>query len=161
MNDVMRFTVVDAEGAVSFVAPCEALPALVAACSRNPRSLGQFLAFAGEYYPWVREYVEAGLAVFDEHNTPGNYEHIHQALARSSPREQPVFRVVDEVTREASLRPARAGVVLFNLSARRIVQIQNTYAEIRRVGRVRVRAEDGSVRRVLRYQLPVEWTLVP
>jgi len=52
-------------------------------------------------------------------------------------------------------------VVLFNLSARRIVQIQNTYAQIQRKGKVRVLDSESQRVRVQRYELPPEWSLVP
>jgi hypothetical protein len=78
----------------------------------------------------LREYVTCGLAVFDEHNAEGNFAAIHEAIRHFSSDEWPVFRVVDESTREASLRPTRTGVIVFNLPERRIVQIQNSYAEI-------------------------------
>src|SRR5690349_17660267 len=125
MKDVMRFTVVDAAGRVSFVAPCAALDALVAACARGPRTLLALLGFAEPYAPGLRERVTSGLAVFDEHNTRENYRAIHGALDYFRPSELPVFRVVDDRTQEAALQPVRAGVVVFNLVEKRIVQIQN------------------------------------
>jgi hypothetical protein len=99
--------------------------------------------------------------VFDEHNVAGHLEHIHAALDFCKPQDLPPFRVVDARTREASLTPVRAGVVLFNLSARRIVQIQNTYSEIQRKGRVRVMDTDTQRVRVQAYELPADWSLVP
>lgn len=160
MMDVMRFTVVDPTTTVSFVARCSALDALVAACAFGARTLDELLEQASRFEPNLREYVLSGLAVFDEHNTIENLGAIHRALDHARPHEVPVFRVLDDRTREASLRSVRAGVVLFNLPARRIVQLQNTYAEIRRRGRVRV-AEPGLGPRVLRYELPPDWVLVP
>lgn len=156
----MRFTVIDEGGGVSFVAPCLALEALVAACARGPNALPELLAHARAFAPELVEYVESGLAVFDEHNSRENLSAIHGALQHLPPHQVPVFRVLDDRTREASLRPVRAGVVLFNLPARRIVQLQNTYAEIRRKGRVRL-AEPGLGPRFERYELPPDWSLVP
>ena len=72
-------------------------------------------------------------AAFDEHNVAGNYQAIHAAIKHLPPHELPVFRVVDDVTRQASLQGVKAGVIIFNLPSRRIVQIQNTYSEIRRM----------------------------
>lgn len=161
MQDVMRFTVVDPRGKVSFVAPCYALEALVAACSHEPRTLEELLEFVAPYFADLREYVLSGLAVFDEHNSEDNYRHIHAALDFCRPAETPVFRVVDERTQEASLQPVRAGVVLFNLVKRRIVQIHNTYSEVKRRGRVRVVEGRRPTNRVLRYELPITWALVP
>jgi hypothetical protein len=72
-----------------------------------------------------------------------------------------VFRVLDSRTREASLTPVHAGVVVFNLRAKRIVQIQNSYAEIRRRGRSRAARPASPERRLIRYELPNYWALVP
>jgi hypothetical protein len=159
--DLVRCTVVDQRGAVSFVADGDALPALTAACAQNPRTLEDLLDLTDGYYHRLRDRVLNGLAVFDELNVPGNYQTIHQAFEHCAPHEQPVFRVVDDVTREMSKQPVKAGVVLFNLRAKRIVQIQNSYREIRRSGRARV--FDGHVltNSVYSYRLPREWALVP
>src|SRR6266581_4817472 len=72
-----------------------------------------------------------------------------------------VLSGVDPRTEEISLSPVRAGVVVFNLLAKRIVQLQNTYSEIRRKGRVRVLRNNQPTDRVHRYELPEDWSLVP
>jgi len=162
LNDVMRFTVIDARGGVSFVAPCSAMEALVAACAAEPSTLDTLLAAASQFVPDLQPRVSSGLAVFDEHNSISNPGSIHAALDLLRPADLPVFRVIDDRTRQASLQPARAGVIVFNLKSKRIVQIHNTYAEIKREGRIRIpRRADGGGARVHRYQLPPEWSLVP
>lgn len=159
--NVMRFTVIDRRGGVSFVAPCNSLPTLVAACAKDPETLEQLLDGSRSMDSVLRDYVLSGLAVFDEHNLGGRYEAIHSALRYQLPYELPVFRVVDAATREASLTPVKAGAVLFNLAAKRIVQIQNTYAEIQRSGRFRWFDRSRSCYRMLPYKLPPQWSLVP
>lgn len=159
--NLIRCTVVDREGAVSFVAHGDALPALVAACAADPGSLNDLLKLSEPYYRSLREYVESGLAVFDELNLPGQYHAVHQALRRTPAEQQPVFRVVDEMTREASLRPVKAGAIIFNLKARRIVQLMNSYQEIRRIGHGRVFDGRGHTDTMFSYRLPKEWALVP
>jgi hypothetical protein len=159
--NVLRCTVVDEKGGVSFITHGDALPALVAACATNPRTLEELLARAEPYYHNLMEYVMAGLAVFDEHNTEGSYEAIHKALTTLPRHRQPVFRIVDDLTREASLRPVKAGVVIFNLKARRIVQMVNSYREIQRSGRARVFDGRSHTEAVYSYRLPEEWALVP
>jgi hypothetical protein len=163
VKDVMRFTVIDPRGRVSFVASCSTLEALVAACAstNQPRTLEQLLRSAEPFVGDLTEHVLSGLAVFDEHNSPSNYRWVHAALDYCTPQEAPVFRVVDPRTEEVSLSPVRAGVVVFNLLAKRIVQIQNTYSEIRRKGRVRVLRNNQPTDRVHRYELPPDWSLVP
>lgn len=127
--NLIRFTIVDHAGTISFVYPARALGNLLEACATGASSYQAFLDAAARRDAFLRERVSCGLAVFDEHNLDGNFESIHQAIKHFSSDEWPVFRVVDEVTREASLRPTRTGVVVFNLVERRIVQMHNSYDE--------------------------------
>jgi hypothetical protein len=68
---------------------------------------------------------------------------------------------VDDVTRETSLQPVKAGAIIFNLRAKRIVQIVNVYREIQRSGRARVFDGHHLTNTVYKYRLPEEWALVP
>ncbi len=161
MNDVMRFTIVDVAGRVSFIAPCRTLEALVAACGRHPRTMMELLDAAEPFAPGLRERVYSGLAVFDEHNSRENFTAIRGALDYFAAAETPVFRVVDPRTQETALHPVRAGVVVFNLAEKRIVQIYNTYNEIQRRGRIKVADGTAGAPRIQAYELPADWTLVP
>ncbi len=105
--------------------------------------------------------VESGLAVFDEHNTRENHVSFHQVMDTTPPVELPPFRVVDERTRQLSLKPVSTGVILFNLKARRIIQVQNSYAEVQRSDRGRVRQNGRPTRMLYYYELPEEWNIVP
>jgi len=158
--DVMRFTIIDERGAISFVTHSSAVLAMLAACSHDPGSLEQFLDAVHQYDRSVRAYVLNGLAIFDEHNVPGNHAAIHQQLTSLPPQETPVFRVVDDLTREHSLQSVKAGVVLFNLPKKRIVQIQNSY-ELPRAGTVHLHNGRFLSRRTLSYTLPPSWSIVP
>lgn len=159
--DVMRLTVVDGNGAVSFVAHTSAAVALTAACSSDPTTLDDLLQAARTYDRALPEIVNSGLAVFDEHNLPGNTDRIHQQLATLPPRETPVFRVLDERTRDASLQPVRAGIILFNLMQKRIVQIANTDETLTRSGEVNFHNGKFLSRRIFEYTLPPQWSIVP
>ncbi len=159
--NVMRFTIVDDAGAVSFVASADVLPALVRACVPNPGDLVMLLSEADAYFAGLADMVANGLAMFDERNTPQNTTAIREALAFCEPHEQPVFRVYDDVTREASLQPVKAGAVIFNLGARRIVQLQNTYLDIKTPGWARAHDIGGSTQRMYVYRVPREWAVVP
>lgn len=159
--DVMRLTVVDASGSVSFVAHTSAALALTAACATSPESLQDLLRITQTYDRGLRDLVLNGLAVFDEHNVPGNLAAIHEQLRTRPPRELPVFRVLDETTREASLRPVRAGVILFNLPAKRIVQIANTDEILDRAGKVNYHNGRFLSIREFEYELPPDWSIVP
>ena len=158
---LMRFTIVDRSSTVSFIGPDRALQALVAACADRPATIEELLDRAAPFAADLRERVLSGLAVFDEHNSPENPRWIHAAFDYCKREEVPVFRVVDDRTREVSLSPVWAGVVVFNLTAKRIVQIQNTYAEIKRKGRLRIMEGARPTNRVRRYELPADWTVVP
>ncbi len=158
---LMRFTIVDTTSTVSFIGPDRALHALVAACSTGPGSLGELLDRVAPFVGELRERVLSGLAVFDEHNSRGNTRWIHAALDFCKREEVPVFRVLDDRTREISLSPVWAGAVVFNLKSRRIVQIHNTYSTIRRKGRLRVMEGSTPTNRIQRYELGPEWTVVP
>ncbi|HZU75364.1 MAG TPA: hypothetical protein VFA70_01280 [Dehalococcoidia bacterium] len=159
--NLMRCTVVDAYGAVSFIVDGDAIPALVAACTHNPRTLAELLELADPLYGELKDRVLNGLAMFDEQNVPGNYKAIHAAFDVCAPHQQPVFRVVDDRTREESLRPVKAGALIFNLPDKRIVQLQNSYRAIARSGRYRVFDGSRHINRVFSYRLPVEWAIVP
>ena len=116
----MRYTIVHDNGGVSFVDDEFMLPALVAACSTNPRTYENLLDAAHEFDRRPRDHVRHALAVFDEHNVPGSYEAIHRTLAELPETDVPPFRIVDERTRRASMQPVKAGLVVFNLKERRI-----------------------------------------
>ncbi len=162
---VMRFTIIDHQGTVSFVAPCTALKALVAACSKAPANLQQLLAASTPYDSDLKDHVLNGLAIFDEHNTKGRYDRIHSAIdyadEQRAHHDIPTFRVVDEATRQASLQPVKAGLVLFNLKERRIIQVQNTYDEVKRRDRGRIHQGGVPTGRLYHYSLPTEWQIVP
>jgi hypothetical protein len=139
--DAIRYTFVETTGTVSFVADCRYLAAVVSACVENSPTLSRVLDVVARRDRRLREQVRKGLLVFDEHNTREDHQAIDEAVATLPSRELPVFRVVGEATREASLRPAHAGVIIFNLLERRIVQVQNAYVDIEDMVGARSRLE--------------------
>jgi len=159
--NLFRLTIIDPVGGISFVTHGEALPALLRACASDPRSMDDLLARSEPYYHGLQERVANGLAMFDERNTPGSYAAIHAALAHARPDESPLFRIVDEVTREASLRPVKAGGIVFNLIDRRIITLQNGYRAITRNGRGEVFDGERMTGAQFVYRLPATWALVP
>jgi hypothetical protein len=158
---LMRYTVVDGRSTVSFIGPDRALHAFVAACATGADSIEELLDRIAPFFGELRDRVLSGLAVFDEHNSRGNTRWIHAALDYCTSEEVPVFRVLDDRTREISLSPVWAGAVVFNLKSKRIVQIQNTFADIRRKGRLRVMEGAKPTNKIHRYELGPEWTVVP
>jgi hypothetical protein len=165
MKFVMRFTVIDKNGTVSFVAPCNALKALVAACSKFPTDLASLLEASEPYDTDLKENILSSLAMFDEHNSDGKYERIHSMIdyaeEQKAQHDIPAFRVVDATTREASLQPVKAGLVLFNLKERRIIQVLNTYDNVRRQDRGRIHKGGEPTETLYHYKLPMDWQIVP
>ena len=157
----MRFTIIDREGTLSFVGPCHAMKMLTAACSRRPVDHRALLAIAEEYDPRFAGTVRAGLSRFDAEWSPEAAGAFHARLRDARSEDRPPFRVVDDVTRRQSLEPVRAGLVVFNLNAKRIVQVQNSYDDLRRKDRGRLRRDGRPVRAYYAYELPPDWSLVP
>lgn len=158
---VMRFTVIDPVGTISFIAPSGSLKPMIAACSHNPQSLDELLQALALYDDLLAAEVRSGLAVFDEHVTADAPEGAGRLLETRLDAPA-VFRVVDEATGEASRKAVRGGLVLFNIKARRIVQVHNNLVHVRRRDRGRVRQGGKPVNGELyAYQLPEDWALVP
>lgn len=157
----IRFTVIDETGTFSFVGPCHVIKMLVAACAHEPHTVGEMLEIARAFDPEFVDGVRSGIAVFDEHNTAGNLEAFASWRDKLAPADLPPFRVLDESGREASLEPAGTGLILFNLRSRRIVQIQNSYADVLRADRGRIRRNGRPTRTLYHYSLPDDWRIVP
>jgi hypothetical protein len=158
---VIRFTIVTSEGNTSFVGPCHTIKMLVAACSRNPATTDELLEYTQPFDEEFVKEVRSGLAVFDEHNTRENTEAFHGWKSELSNRQLPPFRILDDTMRRESLEPAGSGLLLLNLKEQRIVQVQNSYEEVQRQDRGRIRRQGEPVPILYRYKLPSAWTIVP
>lgn len=214
---VMRYTLIDKSGTISFIAPWNTLKALVAACSRKPapEDLITLLEAASKYDRGLHEYVLNGLAVFDEHystrdaNEPGDTTELNSQLERelcellsnsselperppaeneifALPHDEekaeityeellekqrqlrgvalsrhPVLRVLDDETQRESLEPVKIGLVIFNLPAKRIIQVQNSYGVLKRSDRGRYFENGQPTERLYFYRLPSDWSLLP
>lgn len=157
----IRYTVTDEHGTTSFIGPGHAIKMMVAACTREPQNVRELLESVRKYDAKFATDVLNGLSVFDEHNIKGETASIETQIAESAPDDLPPFRVFNEATRAASSQPAQAGLIIFNLVARRIVQVQNSYWEIQRIDRGRIRESGKPTRSLYHYRLPQEWALVP
>lgn len=225
---VMRYTLIDKSGTISFIAPWNTLKALVAACSRKPapEDLTTLLEAASKYSSGLQEYVFNSLAVFDEHYTtrddasdgelnpqlerelreilgvpgsgeltetppqageieePAEEEDMSRIFSSVSEEEKseityeellekqrqlrgaalsrhPVLRVLDDETRRESLEPVSIGLVIFNLPAKRIIQVQNSYGVLKRSDRGRYFENGQPTERLYFYRLPSDWSLLP
>lgn len=158
---MMRFTIVDHLGTISFPGPPHGLKALAAGCSAGAEDHRNLLESLEKYDADLASFVLSGLAVFDEHVVAANPDSVRTWLEGPDDSRSRPLRVVDEATRRVSLEPRRLGVVIFNLAARRIVQIQNSYAELLRADRGRVRVDGRPTSRIFRYSLPNDWLILP
>lgn len=156
----MRFTIIDQYDTISFVAPPHALKAIAACCAQGAASIGEVLAGLSPYDAELSRTLRDQLSVFREHNTRDDTRWIAQRLSAEAGY-QGVVVVLDDETRRASLEPARLGLVVFNLPARRIVQVQNSYANLERSDRGRVRRNGKPVQTFYSYTLPDDWSIVP
>lgn len=144
----MRFNVVDEEGTISLVGPAHLMKMLAAGCAKAPNDHRALLGLTERYDPrWVVKAVK-NLAQFDA----------SAEIAEETPE---AFRVVDEPTRRRSLEPELSGLVVYNLKAKRIIQIQNSYADLQRKDRGRLRRDGRPVRAYYWYELPADWSIVP
>lgn len=157
----MRFTIVDGKGTISFVDDAFLMLPLVAACASNPATLRDLLEHADQIDRRLRRRVLVGLAVFDEHNVEGDYGSIHERLGTGPDDDEPLFRVVDDRTRQRSLEPTHTGLIIFNLKDRRIVQMLNHFYAVERAGDVHIHNGQRYSRRTVRYELPGSWSIVP
>jgi hypothetical protein len=158
---MMRFTVVDLVGTISFPGPPHGLKAIAAACSNGVTDHRGLLELLTQFDANLASFVLDGLAIFDEHVAKGNPESIRAWLEDGSRAGDRPLRVFDEATRRVSLEPRRLGIVIYNLAARRIVQVQNSYAELQRADRGRVRVDGKPTERFFRYSLPQDWLILP
>lgn len=158
---MIRFTIADDAGTVSFLGPAHAMKMLVAACARGASSFDELLEFTRRYDDQFSRNILDGLAIFDEHNSRDNTHHIEDIIETRGSTDWPPFRIYNDATRRASTQPGRDGTIVFNLRSKRIVQIQNSYAEIQRRDRGRIRTGGRPTRTLYYYDLPADWSIVP
>lgn len=160
-TNVFRFNVVDGSGSVSFVGPGHGLKVMAAACSHGPSRVQDLLSFASRYDADWASAVIGGLCVFDEHNVEGIADRFEAVIRSEDDASHRPFRVVNGLTRRRSMMPARLGLVVFNLKERRIIQIHNSYADLARRGRGRIRKQGRPTGSLFHYELPDGWRIVP
>lgn len=156
-----RVNVIDQRGTISFLAPPHGLKVLAAAITRGAQNGSELLAFSHAYdATWAAE-IRMQVMRFDEHNVDHVADMFQDAIAQGDRPNHPAFRVMDQATRSRSLEPGKLGLVVFNLKERRIIQVQNNYADLQRKDRGRVRIGGEPSDQLFHYELPREWALVP
>jgi hypothetical protein len=158
---MMRFTVIDPAGAISFVGPGHCLKAITAGCSRDPKTSDDLFRIVRTYDARFVRSVLGDLAVFDEFVVEDQADSIDLWLGGEMSGQYRAFRILNQQLRNLSLMAEQLGIVLFNLVERRIVQIQNAYGEVLRSDRGRIRIDGRPVNRYYHYSLPDAWSLVP
>jgi hypothetical protein len=156
-----RVNVIDSRGTMSFLAPPHGLKVLAAAITQGAKDGGELLAFAHAYDAEWAMNIRIQIMRFDEHNVGTVSEDFQSAIGEVDKPRHPAFRVIDAETRARSLVPGRLGLVVFNLKERRIIQVQNNYADLQRKDRGRVRVHGEPTDLLFHYELPREWALVP
>lgn len=156
-----RFNLVDSNGAVSLVGPAHGLKVLAAACSREPQAISDVLRYAQPYdAEWI-DRVRLDLMIFDEHNVDRLSESYTSEIMNPDDSAHRAFRIFDKTTRTRSMMPAPLGLVVVNVRTQRIIQIHNSYSDLRRKGRGRIRAQGRPTRSLFHYELPEAWSIVP
>ncbi len=156
----MRFTVVDNRETVSFVAPGHALKMLAAACSRHAKDYSDLILKIADYDAQLARRLLNGLASDHSSATPADGL-VDAPVSQPGGDEPELFRVLNAEQRRKSTEPVDAGLVLFNLPAKRIVQVQNCYGDLRRKDKGRLWRDGRPVRAFYSYELPDDWTIVP
>lgn len=158
---VFRFTIIDPDGTVSFLGPGHGPKVFAAACSQGAGDHRDLLRLAEHYDAhWIAE-VRAGLHIFDEHNIGETADSFKAHVEATSRDKVMPFRVIDTVTRQLSTQAARSGLILFNLNQKRIIQVQNSYDELRGEDRGRIRSEGRPTSSFFFYRLPETWRILP
>lgn len=154
-----RFNIIDPAGVVSFLGPRHGSKMIAAACGANHTSLDGVLTYIHSLDEvWARE-IERGLEDFDATRRPGGTNDYRDP--DSWHNWQRPFRVVDRVSRQASMKPGPLGLLVINLKEHRIVEVDNRSISLRRTDRGRVRRNGKPTKMLFRYRLPSEWAIVP
>ena len=140
---MIRITIIDRSGSISFGAPGYFAKMVVAACCRNPSDLDALLNYLAAYDALTTETIRHGLNHFDEFCLPGDPDACQRWLDKGGSQEGKPFRLIDPKLREASLTQLSLGLVIVNLVERRIVQVENRYSTVLRQDRGRLRRVRG------------------
>ena len=161
MNGLLRFTVIDSEGTISFGAPGHMAKMMAAACAHDPATIDQVLGTLTSLDPVAADSLRHGLARFDEFVVRDDATSIEDWMAQNDPLDGTPFRLIDPGLREATLSPLPLGLIMVNLPDKRIVQIENRYGPILRKDRGRMRRDGEPIAQVYTYELSSDWSLLP
>jgi hypothetical protein len=157
-HDGFRLNVIDERASVSFLGPAHAAKAVAAACSHGASTWQEILGRTQRYDPdWTSD-VRRGILRFEEHHLPSDdpLPPIEPSFVMDEP-----FRIWDAETRRVSMQPGVLGLVIFNLREQRIIQVQNSYSDLQRQGRGRIRINGRPTPTIYHYKLPEDWVILP
>lgn len=157
----MRFTIVGNERELSFSGPGHLLKMITAVVANGCVCLSDLLdgleVLDDQFVAGLRR----ELSIFDEHCLAGDEASTVAWFASCRSAETQAFRIIDPLTRRKSTDADRLGLTIFNLGERRIVQVQNSYGNLQRRDRGRIRRAGKPIGRYYAYELPASWTIVP
>lgn len=156
-----RCNVIDDKGTVSVIAPPHGPKVIAAAIAMGSRTFSEIIRHARTFDAEWASLLHRGLLVFDEHNVDEVSPDFGNGRAFGNQGYPVAFRVIDAITRKHSLVPSDLGLMVFNLKERRIIQVHNSYDDLKRSDRGRVRINGEPTARLFHYELPADWVLVP
>lgn len=156
-----RINVIDEHGTLSMLAPQHGPKMLTAMAGLEfDNAKDMLLAVSALDSSWIWQ-VQSQLAMFDEFNIDELHEDWIEMIERKDSAVHPAFRVIDPITRSRSLKPGSLGLIVFNLREHRIIQVQNSGADLEREGAGRYREDGRPQGQMYSYTLPQNWSLVP
>jgi len=156
-----RCNVIDDNGTVSVIAPPHGPKVIAAAIAMGSRTFAEIIRHARTFDAEWAGLLQRGLLVFDEHNVEETGPAFASQEVPGKGVQLVVFRVIDAITRKHSLIPSDLGLMVFNLKERRIIQVHNSYDDLKRSDRGRVRVNGEPTARLFHYELPADWAIVP
>lgn len=152
MPDI-RVTVIDRKRGISLVVERNILDIFIFICSKDPRSVQDFLLMLDIMKPGFGQEISAKASKFSSLDPMKRAE----ALIRDEGGDHIPFEIVDEASELHSRRPVGDGLVLINIAEKRIEALENKGDPICRVGAVELRTRSGS--EIRSYRLPPIWKL--
>lgn len=156
-----RINLIDTRGTLSLLAPAHG-PKMLTAVAGLEFDMARDMLQAVTHLDsdWISQ-VQASLSLFDEFNLDELDAAWKDMIEAGDSAVHPPFRVIDPVTRARSLQPSSLGLIVFNLKARRIIQVHNSGVDLEREGEGRYREDGRPLDRLYSYTLPPNWSLVP
>jgi len=149
----IRVTIKDHKRGISLVVGRDVLDVFILICSKDPRSLRDFLFMLDIVRPGLGEEISSKASKF---SSLSPLERANALIMDGEGNHIP-FEIVDETSEMHSRMPAGEGVVLINIADKRIDVLSNEGDPVCRVGAAKVETKWGTEFRS--YRLPPIWKL--